>query len=167
MAATYTPIASITLGATTGSSVAFTNIPQTYTDLVLIINGKSDTLNYPYMRFNNDSSAIYERIYMTGTGSAASGGRDYATTLMYISANAGQTTTNFNYNNVVHIPGYSNTVASKSLITRSNNAENGVDLVCCGWRSTAAITSLNLGINTGNFAAGTTFDLYGILGANA
>jgi hypothetical protein len=167
MAATYTPIASITLGATTGSIVAFTNIPQTYTDLVLIINSKSDTTNYPYMRFNNDGSSIYDRVYISGTGSAAQSGKDNGATLMYLSANAGQTTTNFNYNNVISIPGYSNATTSKVILSRANNAENGVDLVVSGWRSTAAVTSLNLGINTGNFAAGSTFNLYGIQAGNA
>jgi hypothetical protein len=40
MAATYTPIASITLGAT-ATSVTFSSIPSTYTDLILVMNGSS------------------------------------------------------------------------------------------------------------------------------
>jgi len=43
---TYEPIASQTLGSA-ASSVTFSSIPQGYTDLVLVLNVKGSTANFP------------------------------------------------------------------------------------------------------------------------
>ena len=58
MAATYTPIASITLGAAT-SSVTFSSIPQTYTDLIVIFNGRTDGDENTNLQFNSDTTNNY------------------------------------------------------------------------------------------------------------
>ena len=60
---------------------------------------------------------------------------------------------------------YSNATTYKTVITRASNANNGVDAVVGLWRNTAAITSINVFLGTGNLDTGSTFTLYGIKAA--
>jgi hemolysin activation/secretion protein len=63
---------------------------------------------------------------------------------------------------------YSNTTTNKTFLMRTNTANANTSLSASLWRSTAAITSISLGVEfTQNFVVGSTFNLYGILGANA
>ena len=164
MAATYTPIASITLGAT-ASSVTFNSIPQTYTDLVLIISTKNtSTGNYILTRYNSDSGTNYSQTRILGTGSVAASNRDAndnSFALMY------QTNTTDPGICVLNIFNYSNTTTNKTAISRDNFAADTTFLRVGMWRNTSAITNISLTINGGNFDTGSTFNLYGILGANA
>jgi len=164
MAATYTPIASITLGAAS-TSVIFNNIPQTYTDLVLVVNGKIEsTAINAQVRLNSDSGTNYSYTDLSGTGSVAASSRETSNTYIRLGTN-GYVDTTFGFNCVAHFMNYSNTTTYKTVLSRSNNANNGVSLVAALWRSTAAITSINF--YNGNYSVGSTFNLYGILGANA
>ena len=67
---TYDPIASITLGAA-ASSVTFSNIPSTYTDLVIIFSGAIttgfDSIN---IKFNSDGGTNYSRTVLIEIGRA-------------------------------------------------------------------------------------------------
>jgi hypothetical protein len=168
MAATYTPIASITLGAN-ATTVTFTSIPSTYTDLVFVINAKNDTTTNSEIRFNSDSGSNYSATALYGNGSSAASTRETSTAQASIDWNAYITTGDFAYSNVINIMNYSNTTTYKTFLARANSAANGVDLIAGLWRSTAAINSLTILTTTGtrNFASGSTFNLYGILGANA
>jgi hypothetical protein len=165
MAATYTPIASITLGAAV-SSVTFSSIPSTYTDLVMTVETISSTTNYPYVVLNGDTGTNYSKTWLTGTGSAASSGRDTSTAISYITANAASTTSS-GFISIVHFMNYSNSTTNKTFLSRSNNAGSGVDLQVNLWRNTSAITSVQILANTGTFSAGSTFNLYGIQAGNA
>ena len=164
MAATYTPIASITLGAT-ASSVTFSSIPQTYTDLVLIISTKNtSTGNYILTRYNSDSGTNYSQTRILGNGSVAASNRDTndnSFALMY------QTNTTDPGVCVLNIFNYSNTTTNKTAISRDSFAADTTFLRVGMWRNTSAITNISLTINGGNFNTGSTFNLYGILGANA
>ena len=167
MAATYTPIASITLGAA-ASSVTFSSIPQTYTDLVLVMNTKGSTANYPRVIINSDSGSNYSRTYLTGTGTSAVSGRN--SNLVgnaSLTAYAVNSSSNFVLNIIVNVFNYSNTTTYKTMLSKANDANTGVDLSSILWRSTSAITNLQLALDTGDYASGSTFNLYGILGANA
>jgi hypothetical protein len=164
MAATYTPIASTTLG-TAVSSVTFSSIPQTYTDLVLIISTKNtSTGNYILTRYNSDSGTNYSQTRLVGTGSTVGSNRDAndnSFAVMY------QTNTTDPGICVMNIFNYSNTTTNKTAISRDSFAADTTFLRCGLWRNTSAITSISLTINGGNFNTGSTFNLYGILGANA
>jgi hypothetical protein len=173
MAATYTPIASITLGAT-ASSVTFSSIPSTYTDLVLISSVYSDTNDVGlYIRYNSDTASNYSYTYLEGNNSnAAVSGRASSQDKIYFQFSTGiPSTTGVYIPTIINVMNYSNTTTNKTLVARSqgrrNDAAASVSLVTGLWRSTAAITSINLALSSGNFASGSTFNLYGILGANA
>lgn len=160
---TYTPIATTTLGSSQ-SSVTFSSISG-YTDLVLVLSSKGTVQNYPSLRFNSDSGSNYSRTILSGNGSSASSARGSNETAANINYMAITNSSDFAYVSVTHIMNYSNTTTYKTLITRANNATNGLDAVVNLWRNTAAITSIDCILNTGSYAAGSTFTLYGIQAA--
>ena len=163
MAATYTPIASITLGTAT-SSVTFSSIPSTYTDLILIMNGASTSggQNYEF-RFNSDTGSNYSNTRLIGNGSTAASYRGSNETTL----NVGGIYTDRN-TIISQIMNYSNATTNKTVISRSNSAGNNTGLFAGLWRNTAAINTILVTLTgSDTFVLGSTFDLYGILGANA
>lgn len=164
MAATYTPIASINLGTATGT-VTFTSIPGTYTDLVCIINGYDVPGNgYLTMQINGDTGANYSRLTMSGNGSTTTSIRTTGSTVLY--PTIGTSSTNIG-GDIISFANYSNTNIFKTMFFRGNQTGSAVVAQVNLWRSTSAITSVSFSGAGGNIASGTTFDLYGILGANA
>jgi len=177
-ASTYTPIATQTLGSNT-PLVYFNSIPQTYTDLVLQFNGQGtsgiyNNMTYPYIYFNGDNTSGYYSTTSvlqrnTGSGETVLTTRNSnANNLALFLAN---TSTVFSPN-IAHIMNYSNTTTYKTVVARGNgaNGTTSVDGVIFGvglWRNPAGITSITVGPNgtSGNFLAGSTFTLYGILAA--
>jgi hypothetical protein len=162
---TYTPIATTTLGSA-ASSVTFGSISGSYTDLILIQNPSGTTTNGQdvALRFNSDSSTNYSRRVLFGNGSSAgstnSTNANYAY-LTYSGYPSGSVPMNF----ISHIQNYSNTTTYKTLLTRSNNASIGLDAIVSLWRSTSAITQIDIYCVTGTFGVGSTFTLYGIAAA--
>jgi hypothetical protein len=163
MAATYTPIASITLGAA-AASVTFSSIPQTYTDLVLVTAGTSTSGQQICIRFNG-ATTNYSTTILTGSGSTAGSIRYTATSFMFLGYDAyfssGQA------NSIIHIMNYANATTFKTVLSRENNAATGVALSAGTSRNTSAVTQIDAIANVGSWGSGTTFNLYGILGANA
>ena len=163
MAATYTPIASITLGAN-ATSVTFSSIPQTYTDLIVIVNGRTDGDENIRLQFNSDTSNNYSVTALYGNGSTVTSNRQSNTGSIGIggisSGSDEQGTV------VVQIFNYSNTTTNKTVITRANNSTY-VQLRTGTRRSTEAISGITLTADATTFLSGATFNLYGILGANA
>ncbi len=162
MTATYDSIASTTLSVDT-TTVTFSTIPGTYTDLLLVasaqravsgaggagsftVNGDTGS-NYSATLLYNDGNTVYSFRWSNQTnvpGIFSSGDGSYAP-------------------NFLHIQNYSNTATNKTFLTRfgfpgtNSRVAAGVGL----WRSTAAITSISL-TATSDFEAGSTFTLYGI-----
>lgn len=160
MAITYEPIATTTL-STTATSVTFSSIPGTYTDLVIasaIIS--NSTSNDTKVQFNNDTNSNYSMTRMYGEASAASD-RSTNATSMHLGRNSTTATPN-----IFHIMNYSNTTTYKTALGRSGFA-TGIVLANVGlWRSTSAITSVTILITGGDtFSANSTFTIYGIKAA--
>lgn len=165
MATTYTPIATNTLGSA-ASSVTFSSISGTYTDLVLIMNlGTSTTNADVYINLNGDNGSNYSRTVLYGTGSTAGstrGTNDTRFNLTYY----GNPTTAFSWIGIVNFMNYSNTTTYKTFLSKATNADTyGVNDQVGLWRSTAAITSMVISNPFGNFNTGATFTLYGIKAA--
>ena len=134
---TYEAIATTTLGST-ASSVTFSSIPATYTDLVLVSAPIGNGDAQVNMTFNNDTSAFYSDTLIAGNGSTVTAYRaiqgasiplDY-----YFSVTTG--------------------VASKSAMA-----------VVGLWPFTSAINRIDLTATSSTFAAGSVFSLYGIKAA--
>jgi hypothetical protein len=165
MAITYTPIATQTLASAT-STVTFSSISGSYTDLVLVLNLKavSGSTSYPKIQFNSDSGSNYSITYMTGSGTTATSGKN-STGVGYITGFTVESSTEFNFNAIYNIQNYSNSTTYKTLIGRPNNAAGYTEGVVTLWRNTAAITAIDLINVNSNFAIGSTFTLYGIKAA--
>jgi len=157
MPLTYTPIATQTLGSS-ASSVTFTSIPATYTDLIIVLAGTSSA-NISYkLQFNGDTGSNYSNTFLYGDGSSAISGRSSSQTSI---GGMGRTGTSQG-NGVIQVMNYSNTTTNKTTIGRGSLASQLVISTVGLWRSTSAITSINLAPESGTIDAGSTFSLYGI-----
>jgi hypothetical protein len=161
MASTYTPIAKTTFSGS-ATSYTFSSIPDTYTDLVLVCSIFNSTAANTYLRFNGDSTGIYSRTRLSGTGSAASSGILSNTNGAYIDAIPNQSPQE---NIIVQLQSYSNEHVYKTSIARANNAANGVQATVNLWRNTDAINQVAIFAVAGTMTAGTTLTLYGIQAA--
>ena len=155
---TQTPIASFT-ATTSTSSVTFANIPQTYTDLVLVASPTASADGQQFtMTFNSDTSSNYSATYLEGNGtSATSHRRSNQSNIIVDYQGAVDTTVKTVY--IFNIQNYSNTTTYKTALITSRTgyaAESNVAL----YRSTSAITTITLAGLT--FTTGSTFNLYGI-----
>jgi hypothetical protein len=162
------PIFTQTLANSTTSTVNFVNIPQTFTDLQIVISCRTTPTGYiddgVGMSFNGDNSALYSLTVLGGDGSAASSGRVSNGT----SIGAFLAPTSFGGNNafgsaIGYIPNY--TAANfKTVIADATNERNDqfilMRLNAGLYRSTNAITSIS--ISSSQFAIYSTFSLYGI-----
>lgn len=156
---TYTPLASITLSAA-ASSVTFSGIPQTYTDLVLVLAGAQNTAGSNYIELNSDTGTNYSYTFMYGDGTSAASSRDSSKgpsqggILFYFGTDQN--------NAILNFQNYSNTTTYKTILSRSNGS--GYTSARVGlWRSTSAITQIKVYAgSTNTFNSGTTFNLYGI-----
>jgi hypothetical protein len=162
---TYEAIATQTLGSAV-NQVTFSSIPSTYTDLVVVQNGAFNPAGGDaFIRFNSDSGTNYSITWLTGSGTAASSGKETSQTRMVIDINAYPTTGIST--RILQIMNYSNATTYKTALSRANNGASGVDAIVGLWRSTAAINTIDLYAWTSSFKfdVGTVLSLYGIKSA--
>ena len=169
MASTYTPIATATLNGTT-TGVAFSSIPQGYTDLIIVATarsaGASDTWN-TYIKEStygySTTDYSYTRLY--GNGSSASSNR---------TSNAGNWAgeeicpsgqpSDARSTHIWQINNYSNTTTYKTMIYRGNVASDLVSAQVGLWRKTDAVTQIGFYSGVAANLTG-TITLYGIKAA--
>jgi hypothetical protein len=152
---TYVALDKKTVTSAVGT-VEFTNIPSTYTDLVLVFSGTAVSSDTMYYQFNGDTGSNYSDTYLFGDGSAGSGRHSNQGGIF----GGGINTTKSQQ--ILNIMNYASTTMNKSTLLRANASGITATSAFVGmWRSTAAITSIQLKIGA-NFAIGSTFSLYGI-----
>ena len=144
------------------TSITFSSIPNTYTDLVIVTNIKSTTTGNLVMRYNSDSSALYSITRLTSDGSSTASARLTGFNEIYTDSQGYYDGANFNQVKIINIMNYGNTTTHKTCLIRSNRAQTGVDLIAGLYRSTSAITSILLSGNGNTLVAGSSFTLYGI-----
>lgn len=167
MPKTYEPIATATLGSAV-ASYTFTSIPGTYTDLILVssILGVTSTSYSPRIQINSDTGSNYSVTYLYGTGSSAGAGRNTGASFIYIGHLVGYPVTGEPIPIITDFQNYSNTTTFKTVVSVGGNPSTDTSGIVGLWRSTSAITSINIQFQSGtNLQAGTTFTLYGILKA--
>lgn len=150
------PISTVTVGSGGAANIVFTSIPQTYTDLKVVLSTRSsratvqDTFN---VLFNSNTSGYsYRRLYgdsSSGPGTDASSG-DGSLTTGY--TQGGNGTANTFGNLELYIPNYtSNGVKSVSSdgVSENNATVSYLGLVASLWSGTTPITSITLTPTTG------------------
>jgi len=156
-------IGRITIDTAT-SQISFTNIPQTYRDLIVVFSGSlSAGSNYVGYRFNNDSSSAYRSIEAHGySASNITGSSQYLDTWMNMNQN--NIAANQNLSSSVDVLDYSATNKYKLSLVRSGSVDYGNWIESFVWNSATAVASVQIFAYTGNLNVGTTILLYGVQG---
>ena len=173
MANTFTLIKTYTL-TSSQSSIDFTSIPATYTDLCLKLSLRTDRTSITsdlILQYNGDTSAAYSfyRIYGTGAsvgtdnlGAGANNG------LSGFADGASATASTFG-NTEIYIPNYAGSTKKSwsSLGVNENNAGTAYAGFFAGlYTGTSAINQVTIkDYNSSNFVQYSTASLYGILKA--
>lgn len=167
--ATYTLIASNTVGSGGASSVTFSSIPSTYTDLCLKVSSRSDATGSAWRNYTiafNGTSYLLNGTGrgLYGTGSAA--GSETITVPIGQFSTSDSATSNTFSNSEIYIPNYNgstNKSFSGDSVTENNATAALAYLVAGLWSNTAAITSITVGNeSTAIFKQYSTAYLYGI-----
>jgi hypothetical protein len=158
----------LTVGSGGTPSVTFNNIPQTFTDLVIVQSARSTGDfafgSWQHIRYRlNDSTANYSGRYLDGNGSSPGSSTE---SKLLVRANDNNSTANTFGNASVYICNYtanSNKSYSVDLVTESNETA-ALQYIAAGlWSDTSPITSIVIdGDGLGNLAQNSTFTLYGI-----
>lgn len=160
MPATYENIATTTLNSNT-STVDFTNISQSYTDLILVVNGSTTPDTALELRVGNgaiDTGSNYSQTRLYGNGSTASSDR-LNNTFFYTIGNF------VNGMHIFHFMNYSNTTTNKTIINRASVSSTFLGASVNLWRSTSAINCIRVYVATNNMTSGSSFTLYGVKAA--
>ncbi len=160
---TYEPIATNTLGSAV-SSVTFSSISGSYTDLIIVCSAKGTESPSVRMQFNSDTNSNYSSTQLsatTGDGLVNSARFSSVDDIRIGYYQSGLSTTDF-LPCIIQIQNYSNSTTYKTALGRSGRQ---VVATVGLWRSTSAITAIKLYPATGNFAIGSTFTIYGIAAA--
>ncbi len=154
---TYIALANITLSGN-ASTVTFSSIPNTYRDLVAVINTKgltgSPTPRGGYMTVNGSTGSS---VYVLSGGSNSSAGQDGSDIMIPVGNNHSTV--------VVDIMDYSATDKHKTILTKVATPGVSAWFIVSRYASTNAVTSISfVGPDTGSdqYVTGSVFTLYGI-----
>jgi hypothetical protein len=168
---TYTELKRTVL-STSASTITLDNIPQNYTDLVLVFQCSAASANMNWdLRVGNgtvDSGSNYSATYLVGGSGGASSNRVSNQDRLRLGFSAFIQSSGGVFTAITQFMNYSNTTTNKTVISRDGNANQSVVEAATGlWRSTAAINIITMGDFGGStMAAGTTVSLYGIANAD-
>ena len=168
MADTFIKIATVTVGAGGSSTIAFSSIPSTYTDLQLVgsLWGTTSAVDADVTLTLNSSTSGFSWRVLQGNGSAASSAN--GTTNRGGTMPAATGTTNTFGSAQWYFPNYAgstNKSISVDLVNERNATANIGELGAILWSNTAAINAITLTASPGNFAQYSSATLYGILKA--
>lgn len=171
VSASYESIATVTTSASQ-STLSFTSIPSTFKHLQLRIHARSNRAasdTSVRIRFNSDTASNYNnhRLYGNGATASADGvANDTRVVLLTVNAAGASTASYSPY--VVDIVDYASTTKFKTIRSiggkDNNNSDGYIFLQSGAWRSTSAITTIELTDVISTFVDGSVISLYGIKG---
>jgi len=173
MANTYTLISSVTVGSGGASSIDFTSIPATYTDLVLKLSARGTLTGLTWqnirLRFNSDSGSNYSYIVLAALSGSALSASETSTYLRYSYGTYADATASTFSNNEYHIANYASSnqkSISYDSVAENNSSTAALAITSGKWNNLAAISSITITPDAGgNWAQYSTAYLYGISNA--
>jgi hypothetical protein len=172
MPITYDKIQTITLSSSQ-TTVSFSSIPLTYTDLIIVCfpseqTSQSNGLRVRVGNSSADTGSNYSTTFLHGNGTAVGSNRETSATSFGLGwVNAPNSSVGI-YNAICQLQNYSNTTTFKTMINRSNNANQSTETNVGLWRSTVAINTIDIFTSAGasnQLTSGSIFSLYGIKAA--
>ena len=163
---TFELIASYTVGASPVSTVDFSSIPSTYTDLCFKISARSNGASEDISLLSiNGSTSGFSARYLQGNGASAS-----SSTLARWGGNytASNNTASTFGNAELYFPNYlSSNQKSYSVdnVTETNGTTAYAGIVAGLWTGTGAINQVTFTPNSGSYVQFSTFYLYGVKNA--
>ena len=165
----FDSIATVTVGSGGSSTISFTSIPGTYKHLQVRGIGRTnraDVLDYYKIQFNTDTGSNYawHQLYGSGETVGAQAGTT-ATEIRAFRVAGANDAANIFGGQVFDVLDYANTNKYKTVrgISGAHWNTSGASEFSSGlWRNTAAITSVTVFGQNGNFGTNSTFALYGI-----
>ena len=166
MANTYELIGSITVGAGGTSSLEFTSIPNTYTDLCLLFSAridKVDVFDGLNIKVNNNTSNWSFRILNASSGTTfGSNGNDDRWSVV----NGATSTANIFTSGLLYLYNYAGSAVktiTHDAAMEINSLTNDYQRVTSAmWNNSSAITSITIYDTGWNFVQYSTAYLYGI-----
>lgn len=168
MANTYKALSTVTVGAGGASTISFSNIPQTYTDLLVKLSVRTTFAGVAddVLLTLNGLSSGYSNKILYGNGSNAFSTSAYGN--LVTSPPAANATANTFGNVEFYIPNYALTnskVYSSDSVSENNATESYTHLIAGRNTTTNPITSISLA-GVGNFVQYSTATLYGVFNAD-
>jgi hypothetical protein len=181
----FESIASYTVSGSSTSTITFSSIPSTYRNLQLRCSWLASSATTGgatlQIRINGDTASNYN--YLQGLANmsddsvrntgASTGQTEFKNDTGYLGFTTADSTTSFSID-ILDIHEYKNTSIKKPILWRQARNKNTtshptsrVSITSGHWASTSAITSIEIKVYapaSSNFAADSTFDLYGIGG---
>jgi hypothetical protein len=168
----YESIATTTVGAGGASSVTFSSIPSTYTHLQIRFFARSSVRERINLTFNSDTGSTQytaHRLYGVFDGTnmvTASEARVDRAAIWLMSASGVPTSTSVFAGGVLDVLDYGNTnkyKTTRNLAGYDDNGTNGqfITLESGFWKSTSAVSSLTMTMESGSFQQYSSFALYG------
>ncbi len=174
MANTYTLISSVTVGAGGQAAIEFTSIPATYTDLKLVLSGRTTRAaagEEILIRINGLTTGIYSSRLLYALSSGAASALQSSATSGYGGTIPAATATANTFGSLeIYLPNYTSS-NNKSFSYQSvleNNSSSAYDLWMGAFlvATSSAITSINVfPANGGSYVQYSTAHLYGISNA--
>lgn len=164
---TFTKISTVTVGSGGASSIDFTSIPSTYTDLQIVLSSRKTTSGVTDIGIRmNSVTTGYNFRSMGGNGSTVNSTSFTNMSYYYVedAVTSSTATSNTFGSAVIYIPDYNNSIskAFAADAVTEDNATTAYQRLSSGLGTTATITSLSLTPGSGSFAQYTTATLYGI-----
>jgi hypothetical protein len=162
--AAYNLISTTTVGSGGAATIVFSSIPQTFTDLKVLLSGRrSNAAGGFFVSFNGVTTDLASR-RIEGSGSSVAMNTDGSFITVYGISASVYTATVFG-SAEIDVLNYTsaNQKAVNVFGVNENNATEAYSSFVAGiWTSTAAITSLTLSLSSGSFDQYSSASLYGI-----
>jgi len=169
MANTMTLISSVTVGSGGASSIDFTSIPSTYTDLCIVLSTRNSSTILNNSIGINGSTANFSLRVVGGDGSAPYSANRSDNLNAFLSTESGNTASTF-ANTTFYFPNYAgstNKSYSVDNVTENNATGAYAQLLAGLWSQSAAINRITFyaGNAASTFVQFSTAYLYGVKNA--